>query len=214
VYLLYVDEFGNPSVAEPFALAGVAVHESHMAELARNLERLAARRSPKSAELHARSMGEQWLRASFELLARACAPDVHLHPVRLFGVVGQAGGGATAERAYERLLDAFDEHLARRSRHRRVERGLVIHDESSLEDELQEWTRALQRASGNVDRLDRVTEVPLFADSRSTRLLQAADLVAWALGVRQRGDARWYDVLEPGFRDRDGHAGGVLSADA
>jgi hypothetical protein len=214
VYLLYVDEFGNPSVPEGFALAGVAVHESRVADLTQELEELARTRSPIASELHARAMGEQWLHRAFHLLARAGSERHHRYPVRMFGVVGHAGGGARAEYAYELLLDAFDELLARESASGRTERGLVIHDDCSLEDEIQEWTRALQHASGMVDQLDRVCEVPLCADSRSTRLLQAADLVAYALGMRRlRDDGRWYGLIERCFHDRDGRRGTVIAAE-
>ena len=43
--------------------------------------------------------------------------------------------------------------------------------------ELDEW----QHAAGVLPQLRNLADVPLFADSRASRLLQAADLVSYAL---------------------------------
>ena len=72
-------------------------------------------------------------------------------------------------------------------------RGLVIHDRRIVaERDIQEWTRQWQRAAGTLPQLRNLADVPLFADSRASRLLQAADLVSYAL-------YRHYDPFRKGL---------------
>jgi hypothetical protein len=62
-----------------------------------------------------------------------------------------------------------------------------------------------------------LAEVPVFVDSRASRLVQLADLVAWATRRRyEHADGRFFDPLIPRF-DADGgvihglyHARGAL----
>ena len=54
-------------------------------------------------------------------------------------------------------------------------------DRSSVEGTLRQWTNQWRVASSSLGQLRNLVDVPLFADSRATRALQAADLVAYAL---------------------------------
>lgn len=132
------------------------------------------------------------------------------NPVVAFSVVVDRSYGDHKERAYEELLHRFDEFLTRRghalgggSVH---ELGLVVHDRhEASERNVQGWTERWRRVSGRIGRLTHLADVPFFADSTSTRLLQAGDFVTWAAwrnyGV---GDARWIDYL---WRTFDGSGG-------
>lgn len=94
--------------------------------------------------------------------------------------------------AYEVLLTKFDTMLKRTRRSVDSTRGLVIHDRRIVaERDIQEWTRQWQRAAGTLPRIRNLADVPLFADSRASRLLQAADLVSYAL-------YRHYDPMRKG----------------
>jgi hypothetical protein len=85
--------------------------------------------------------------------------------------------------AYEVMLNKFDVMLKRlRSAGSSLNRGLVIHDRRVVaERDIQEWTRDWQKAAGTIGQLRNMADVPLFADSRASRLIQAADLVSYAL---------------------------------
>ena len=87
------------------------------------------------------------------------------------------------------------------------ERGIVIHDRNSGERTVQGWADHWRILSGRIGVLHNLVDVPMFSDSRSSRLLQAADLVCWALwryyGL-ERPDEQWIRPLWPGF---DGHEG-------
>lgn len=73
--------------------------------------------------------------------------------------------------------------------------------------DIQGWTDAWRQAAGRIGRLINFAEVPLFADSRASRLIQAADLIAYA-GWRYYGvdtcDERLIKNLRPVF-DRVGN---------
>jgi hypothetical protein len=110
-------------------------------------------------------------------------------PVVLFGVVLDRNfhsSWSTIERerfAYEVILNKFDVMLKRlRTTGTGVNRGLVVHDRRVVaERDIQEWTREWQKAAGTIGQLRNMADVPLFADSRASRLIQAADLVSYAL---------------------------------
>jgi hypothetical protein len=95
------------------------------------------------------------------------------------------------EHAYELVLNKFDDMLGRINRdHDARQRGLVIHDQRVVagggrawtdERVIQEWTRDWREVAGRLGRLREFADVPLFADSKATRLIQAADLIAFAL---------------------------------
>jgi hypothetical protein len=110
--------------------------------------------------------------------------------------------------AYEVLLNKFDVML----KHQRVKkglhnRGLVIHDRRVIaERDIQTWTSEWRVAAGRVGQLRNLADVPLFADSRASRLLQVADLVAYALSRNYMvpSDPRYLDVIWNRFHTEEG----------
>lgn len=116
-------------------------------------------------------------------------PSNPLLPVSMFGVVIDQHfhpDWLMFERerfAYEVILNKFDVMLKRiRTRADLNNRGMVIHDRRVVaERDIQDWTKDWQKAAGSVGQLRNLAEIPLFADSRASRLLQAADLVSYAL---------------------------------
>jgi hypothetical protein len=111
-------------------------------------------------------------------------------------------------------LHKFDEMLGRQGKlvgeH---QRGIVIHDRSSTERQVQNWADKWRQLSGRIGTLTHMTDVPFFSDSRASRLLQAADFVAWALwryyGVRNRDD-RWIKPLWDHFDSQGGQMHGLI----
>jgi len=107
------------------------------------------------------------------------------YPCALFGAVIDRSYKDKEERAYEQVLHRFDEMLTRQGyaagTNGAHERGLVIHDRRVIERDVQMWTNTWRNVSGRIGRLTHFTDVPLFADSKASRLIQAADFVAWSL---------------------------------
>jgi len=142
-------------------------------------------------------------------------------PVVLFGVVIDARFH-TADRqidkerfAYEVLLNKFDVMLKTTRIERAMpNRGLVIHDRRVVaESDIQAWTSQWRAAAGDIGQLRNLADVPLFADSRATRLLQLADLVSYALYRRYSPDVTDFSSFEaiwPRFHSENGVVHGCV----
>jgi len=156
----------------------------------------------------------QLLEDAYALLGGSRCGD-QWHACGLFGAVLDARFRSTdtvdqrEQMAYETVLNKFDDSLGR---DRRSALGLVIHDQRLvIEHDIRRWTRDWQITAGRVGRLERMALVPFFADSRGSRLLQAADLVAWALNrYYVQNDDRWIKHLWSQFDFRDGHMHGLI----
>lgn len=123
------------------------------------------------------------------------------YPMAFFGAAVARTYSDKAKRAYDVIFNKFDEMLGRHYNERNDrQRGLVIHDEHQIERDLQSWTSDWRHIGSRIGRLNNIVDVPMFTDSRSSRLLQVADFVAFAMwrhyGVR---DDKWLDMLLPGF---------------
>lgn len=102
-------------------------------------------------------------------------------PWKIVGVAMHRNPSTQKLRAYEHITKKFDDFVARVSRNSgTLQRGLIIHDRSGVEGTFQQWTSQWRVASSSLGRVVNLADVPLFADSRATRGLQAADLVAHA----------------------------------
>ena len=102
------------------------------------------------------------------------------------------------EYAFEQICNRFDRLLARLHRAKNPHRGLIILDESSYETSLQRLATHFREQGYRWGKLRNISEVPLFVDSRATRLVQYADLVAYAV-------RRYYENGESEYMDKIAH---------
>jgi hypothetical protein len=104
------------------------------------------------------------------------------------------------EYAFEQLCSRFDMFLMRKYRRnpKGAQRGIIVFDKSSYETSLQGLAidfRAVGHRWGVVRNL---AEVPVFLDSRASRLVQLADLISYAAyRFYERGDAQFFDLVQP-----------------
>jgi Protein of unknown function (DUF3800) len=139
------------------------------------------------------------LRDSYRAIATYPSRDTS-RPCAMFGVVIDNAGGKKEQFAYEEILHRFDEMLTRQGHTAggSHERGLVVHDARSIERDVQKWTHRWRHVRGRIGTLTHLADVPFFGDSRASRLIQAADFVAWALW-RSYGlpkpDDQWIDLF-------------------
>lgn len=229
MYLLYLDESGTHVGSPAFVLAGLAVHEQDAWHLQQKLNNVLVRRLPKGLrpvdfELHAaeiknpvkmirgKKVRSAWAQvpveqrfgvigATFRAIANYGCQDPS-RPCALFGAVVDGSYSDREERAYEEVLHKFDEMLTRHGHEAGThERGIVIHDRRVIEDDVQAWTRSWREVAGRIGKLTHIVDVPFFADSRASRLIQAADFVAWGL-FRYYGpaqDEKWIKDLWASF---------------
>jgi hypothetical protein len=241
MYTLYLDGSGTHGGSPVFILGGVAVHENDVYHLQQRfsgvLAKLPGTADPRDFELHAaeiksptrlggkktkpRSVWEgvpaevrfDILRSGYRALATYRPVDA-AYPVAFFGAAVERSYRDYEERAWEEVLHRFDEMLEREARASGVhQRGIVIHDRDATERRVQDWTDKWRLLSGRIGVLTHLAEVPLFADSRASRMLQAADFVTWALwryyGLAQR-DGAWIRRLWRRFDQADGVMHGLV----
>ena len=107
------------------------------------------------------------------------------------------------QRSFENLVAAFDAYLYSLYRRRDPQRGLIIFDKSNYEQQLQELSHVFKREGHQRGKLRNFAEVPLFLDSKASRLIQMADIVAyWIFRYFQSGDDRGYSLIKPFCRNR------------
>jgi hypothetical protein len=229
VHLLYLDESG--SVADPaqqhFVLAGVSVFERTAHWVEQNLNQVAARFNPQdihAIELHGspmRSGREGWkvhpLPSRLAAIKDALQVGVgQFHPkgIRLFGAVilkSALSGQDPVEHAFEQLASRFDRYLQRLyAKHGDAQRGIIIFDKSSTEQRIQTLAREFKYSGHTWGKTRNYAEVPVFLDSRASRLIQLADLVAFALfRVYEHQDATFFDVIKHCFDSEGGTEHGL-----
>lgn len=192
-------------------------YELHAGEMRNAKKPAAATQASAKSSIWAtlpRAMRLALLNDAYALVANYQSVDSRL-PLVLFGVAVDARfrtAESAADRekfAYEVLLNKFDVMLKNsRVVRGRPNRGLVIHDRRVVvERDIQSWTAQWRTVAGNVGQLRNLADVPLFADSRATRLLQVADLVSYAIYRRYSPgvtDYSYFQKIWPKFHTEAG----------
>lgn len=225
MHLLYLDESG--SVADPnqkyFVLAGVSVFERKTHWVEQKLNAIAepfAPHAPHTIELHGspmRSGSDGWkshpLPDRLQAIKDALQVGVADHSpkeVRLFGAVVRkaalAGKQDTVEHAFEQISSRFDMFLKRLyAEHEDRQRGLILLDKSSTELRIQTLAREFKYSGHSWGKTKNYAEVPVFLDSKASRLIQLADLVAFALyRFYEAGNNSFYDIIKNRFDNEGG----------
>ena len=227
MYVLYLD--GSGSVKNPnerhFVLAGVAVFERQIYHLIRRADKYVDETAPgHDAELHGSAMssgkGSAWKGISRPDRLRAIEGgldllrDAHRSVVAFAVAVDKAvvSPDDPVEYAFEEICNRFDLFLTRlHNRDADTHRGLVVMDESHYEGALQGLARHYREEGTRWGNLRNLAEVPLFVDSTASRLIQIADLLAWAVWRRYEfGDTRFFDRIVPRFDAEGGVIHGLV----
>ncbi|WP_406855090.1 DUF3800 domain-containing protein [Alsobacter sp. KACC 23698] len=229
MHILYVDESGSIDNASEryFVLGGIAVFERgiyHLIKAADDCVTAFGFEDPDSVELHAstmysgrstpwRSLRERHMREkaiSAALSIFATSPSS-----TLFAAAVDKEAVAPAdpiEIAFEEICSRFNLFLQRRSnRTGEGQRGLIVMDETKHAAPLQSMARRFRRTGGRWGRYPHLAEVPLFVDSRASRLVQIADLIAYATWRRYEfSDGRFFDPIIPKFDAEGGVIHGLV----
>ena len=90
------------------------------------------------------------------------------------------------------------------------QRGLILFDKSATEQRIQTLAREFKYSGHSFGVTRNYAEVPVFVDSRASRLIQLADLVAYAIFRKfEHSDARFFEVIEHCFDSEGGVTHGL-----
>ncbi|GHV58610.1 hypothetical protein FACS1894103_0340 [Campylobacterota bacterium] len=221
MYLLYADESGAiKDPAQPFfILAGIAVFETQTHWVEQDLITISKRfceNDPFAIELHGSPMHaakKEWRGISPALRLQAVCDSLDLcikYKIRLFASIidkRKASGINILERSFEQLASRFDMFLSRCYASSNKQRGIMILDKSSTEIQIQTLARSFKYSGHSYGKLRNFSEVPLFIDSKVSKLMQLADLVSFAIKRHYAdNDSLLYDRIKDCFD----HEGGVV----
>lgn len=221
MYLLYLRESGqyHGKQSDYFVMGGLAVHEEDCYPFGRSIEnvmRRALSSKHSELELHASRVWaarSEWshvpaaerlalLDRVFDHLAAWQAPSgrspayfgvaIHKQSFRQRDII---------QLAHEEIFGRFDIFLTRKHLAGESHRSLVVADQSSyaklVQRMLPQWKVSGTTRGG---RLHSFVEVPLYVDSKASRVVQAADCVAWAIfNYYERGHAKYIQRLNGRF---------------
>ncbi len=205
-------------------LAGVSVFERQPHWLSTRLDQLASDLwpdSPESLEFRGADIfagKKHWRGLPKDLRIDAYRTALgHLtkdRSTRLFGAAIHKAAVAPQdpmECAFETVSHRFDLYLRHLYRQAGAQRGLLILDKSTYETSLQGLARNFRIRDDRWRRLYNLADVPLFVDSRATRMVQYADLIAYALRrYFEKGDATLFDVIAHAFYAEGGVVNGLV----
>lgn len=227
LYLLYLDESGHshdPS-SDYFVLAGFSVFERQTHWIESAIDPIAARfnaGNPSLVEFHGavmRAGKEIWhgvppadrVQAVVDILALLASPQLK---VRVFASVIEKAlvpQDQILSKSFENLASQFDMYLASMYLRKNPQRGLVIFDKTSYEEKLQTLSHFFKHQGHANGKLRNFAEVPLFLDSKASRLIQLADLIAyWIFRYFQSGDDRGFNMISPYFHAHNGVQHGLV----
>ncbi|MGP1602253.1 DUF3800 domain-containing protein [Treponema sp.] len=217
MYLLYADDSGNASDPDTkySVLAGFATYEDQPFWIEKAVDEIMFRHIGRTdLELHASPMrsGRGVWRGIPKEKRNAILKDCLEHIRKnypwqciLFGAVIDNKTDDADEILFTQITSRFDKFLKRKFlKYNEAVRGLAVFDKSKLENQYQSWSR-LYQSLGNMwkEKLNNFAEVPLFLDSRISRSIQLADLIAFSLfRYFEHKDDTYYSVIRDCF-DKD-----------
>ena len=213
MHLLYADESG--SVKDPsqsyFVFAGVSVFERQSYWISSELEKIAARfdpAHPESIELHGSPMyggRNKW--RSFPVKMRHDAIKDALSVLagsdisnRIFVCAinkAKASPQDPVLMGFEQIASRFDQYLMRLHKQNNSQRGIIIFDKSTYESTIQNLATDFRTIGHTWGVIRNFAEVTLFLDSKASRLIQLADLVAYAVFRNyEKGDDQFFSLIK------------------
>lgn len=227
MHLLYVDESGSPGDPDQnfFILSGVCIFERQTHWVETQLNEIVARFSPEdpyALELHGspmRSGKSEWkifqkndriqaIKDCLSIIANSRGK------IRIFAAVlerGADGGEDPIRSCFEQVASRFDKYLRRLYvREGEPQRGIAIFDKSSTEKSIQNLARTFKNDGHSFGKITNFAEVPLFLDSKASRMIQLADLVAFAIYRHyQANDSQYYEIIRNCFDSVGGTVHGL-----
>lgn len=227
MHLLYLDGSGSSADASQkyYVLGGLSVFERQVHWISQELEVIAARFNPAdpfSVELHGAPMMAGrgiWrkVRKQDRIQAIADALNVlvrsHISNRAFVAAIHKVAVSPEdpVEYAFEQVVNRFDLYLMRLHKSGNTQRGVIVFDKSTHEQTLQALARDFRVIGHRWGTIRNLAEVPLFLDSRASRLVQLADLIAYAAFLKfERNNNQFFDIMSHRFDAEGGIVHGLL----
>lgn len=193
MYLLYLDESGNPDDASDrhFVLAGAAVFERSTYFLSQAFDQVQTKHFPgvQPIAFHTTEIrtGKDFWRKVQDDTRQAVLDDLCLAIANQVGLclfasviekTDRLHGEDAVKAATEEICVAFDRFLVRKHRSGDTQRGLIVFAEGQYHKRNRVWVRDFREMGTRVGALNNLSDIPYFATPKETRLLQVADLVS------------------------------------
>lgn len=221
MHLLYLDESGSASdpTVDYFVLAGVSFFERNIHWVEKRLNGVVSSITSgdiHDIELHGSPMHGgrgAWRRVKPEVRRKAISDALvagvgSYQFAQVFAAVVKrdaCGSRDVVELAFEEICMRFDLYLAALHRQKDTQRGIIIFDKCSTENRIQKLARDFKYTGHSRGMTRNYAEVPMFLDSKASRLIQLADLIAYSIFRRyQHGDSTYYDLIEARFHSSGG----------
>lgn len=216
MHLLYLDDSGSSGNADEkyIVLGGISLYETQVYHITKAMDDIAKSIDPSkpNIEFHAS-----------EILARRTAPWNKMTKEDVRGVVKSilkilAGSADSTyafacaihklsfpsvdplKLAFEDISQRFDLYLRKTNTEGNNQRGLLILDESSHETSLQQLSIDFRTVGTKWGAIKFLADVPLFVDSKASRIVQLADHIAYAVFKRYNsGDSQYFDIIASKF---------------
>jgi Protein of unknown function (DUF3800) len=226
MHILYLDHSGDVADTSQrhFVLAGISVFERQGYWISQKLDEIAARFSPHdphSVELHASRMrggGGLWRRFPVKDRLRAMSDVLAIvrdarGQVNLFAAIVEKvaiSPDDPVRYTFEETCKRFDKYLMRLHKQGNTQRGVVVFDEATYETTIQNLARDFRSVGHKWGVVRNLAEVPLFLDSKASRMIQLADLVAFSLFRHyEKNDSTFFDIIENCFDNVGGISHGL-----
>jgi len=218
MYMLYVDDSGSPTNPNDkySVLAGFATREDQNYWIQQNIDRLVNQYTGMTdMEIHGsplrsgRGEWRQFPKDKREKLFMEVLNYIAANYPRqfiLFGAVIRNQGGNVAEDLFTQITSRFDKFLKRKyAKKHEPARGIAIFDKTRMEQQFQIWSQFYQKIGNRWgETLNNFAEVPLFLDSRMSRSIQIADIIAYSIFRKyEHNDETYFSIIENCF-DKEG----------
>ncbi len=228
MYLLYLDESGNPDdpADRHFVLAGAAVHERYTYWLSKEIEALQAKYFPGSPPVTFHATDIRGGKGFWRNVDKATRDRLLLDIARkienagpqvcLFAAAIEKDDTTYGELAIrhglEEVCGRFDILLKRQFHDNKdPQRGLLVLSESSYKKNAKVWVREFKELGTRLGALTNLADIPYFAFASESRMLQVADFIAHAVFLLyERRNPSLFAPLCSKFDQKDGILHGLV----
>lgn len=232
MYFLYLDDSGSMQNKNEryIVLGGVCIFERRIHWVTKRLDELASKihpTDPNSIEFHASAIYaaniEPWKSYSPSQRIKTIKNVLHVldnehESTVIFACAVHKDSFLNSdpiELAFEELCNRFDLFLRRiyfQSNKKDSQRGILVLDNSTYETSLQKLATEFRQIGTRWGKTIRnIVDVPLFVDSKASRLIQLADHIAYAVFRRyQAEDISYLNIIEGRIDSERGKIHGLV----